>query len=256
MKEAASGRRMARLMQKVAKAYKRAGGLTFSTKTKISWEKQKEKETEEDWEEEEEEEDHHHHHQKTIDSEVSTSLAPSTIDQNNAASSGRNLCRDVMVREDTENSLPKIRAMETLLSQLFSSISALKSTYGQLQAALNRPYDDAQRIEVADKAVMEELQRLSDLQDLMVVAQYEDERDHRQHTTFPQEEDFKASVHELKKDAILQSYEGIITSFHSEIWKKDAQVEALKDALARSMLKGEKLERQLKGLQVISLAGI
>lgn len=125
----------------------------------------------------------------------------------------------------------KVRVLETLVTNIFSTISALKSAYVQLQAA-HSPYDAA-ALEMADKAVIAELRRLSDLKQSYV------ERDAIVSAGQPPRE----------PDAILKSYEGIINNFHAEIRTKNAEVESLKDMLAESTLQREKLERRLKRLE-------
>lgn len=62
---------------------------------------------------------------------------------------------------DHESLVPRIRAMEDLLKETFSTVSHLKTSYAKLQAA-HIPYD-AEKLQVADKEVIREMKKLSEL---------------------------------------------------------------------------------------------
>lgn len=62
---------------------------------------------------------------------------------------------------DHESLVHRIRAMEDLLKETFSTVSHLKTSYAKLQAA-HIPYD-AEKLQVADKEVIKEMKKLSEL---------------------------------------------------------------------------------------------
>lgn len=158
----------------------------------------------------------------------------------------------------------KVRVLETLVTNIFSTVSSLRSSYLHLQAA-HSPYDPV-KLEIADKAVVVEIRRLSDLKhsymerDAIVSGQSVDygspehkpspnpsfDRRHhqQQHQQQPQQQHQNPP-----KEVLLKSYEGIINNFHIEVRKKNAEVESLKDMLAESTLQREKLERKVKRLE-------
>ncbi|KAH7306831.1 hypothetical protein KP509_22G033000 [Ceratopteris richardii] len=136
----------------------------------------------------------------------------------------------------------KIQVMENLIANMFSTISSLKVSYKQLQSA-HVPYDPS-KIKAADRAVINELERLSELKNsyserLALLSSGADE------------EGVDSTAHDGKegKSIILKSYEGIISSFHNEIQQKNAVVENLKDMLAQTTLKKEKLEKRVRRLE-------
>ncbi|MCO5589173.1 hypothetical protein L7F22_043139 [Adiantum nelumboides] len=137
----------------------------------------------------------------------------------------------------------KVQVMETLITNMFSAVSSLKSAYMQLQSA-HVPYDP-DKIQVADKAVIAELKRLSELKhsyrERLAIVSTGHEGDHVSAPSMEGEAE--------KNSEILKSYEGIIGNFHTEIQKKNAVVENLKDMLAQTTLKKEKLERRVKRLE-------
>ncbi|KAI5065067.1 hypothetical protein GOP47_0019762 [Adiantum capillus-veneris] len=113
----------------------------------------------------------------------------------------------------------------------------------KLQSA-HSPYDHAKH-EFADKAVVSDIRRLSELKhsylerDAIVSGQPVD-YGNREPSPSPQ------PTSNLQP---TNAYEGIVSSFHSEIQKKNAEVESLKDMLAESTLQKEKLERNVNRLE-------
>lgn len=129
-----------------------------------------------------------------------------------------------------------VQIMETLISNMFTTVSSLKNAYVQLQSA-HAPYD-ADKLQVADEAVIAELRRLSELK-----------RSYRDRLATVTAEHVQEDAAFKPQQSTLKSYEGIINNFHTEIQKKNAMVENLKDTLARTTLKKEKLERRVKRLE-------
>lgn len=62
---------------------------------------------------------------------------------------------------DHESLVHRVRAMEGLLKETFSTVSHLKTSYAKLQAA-HIPYD-AEKLQLADKEVIKEMKKLSEL---------------------------------------------------------------------------------------------
>lgn len=147
-----------------------------------------------------------------------------------------------LTSESAEMAL-KVQVMGTLISNLFSTISTLKSAYVELQSA-HVPYDP-EKLQVADKAVIAELKRLSELKHsynerLAIILSGQ---------VGEKSQDFTEVEANDKEGVILKGYEGIISNFHSEIQKKSALAENLKDMLAQTTLKKEKLDRRVKRLE-------
>lgn len=151
--------------------------------------------------------------------------------------------------EEHEHIDPLIN-MKTLVSQLASSISSSKTTFALVQAASSACTSANSVRSKAEEAMAEELHRLSHLQmRLHCALQQLDagmKQDQSGYETASSNE-FMGNLGQ-RQEAMLKSYEGIISRFHDEIRKKDAVTEALKETLAKSMLKGEKLERRVKAL--------
>lgn len=137
----------------------------------------------------------------------------------------------------------KVQVLETVVTNIFTTLSSLKGSYVQLQSA-HAPYDHAKH-EMADKAVVSDIRRLSELKhsylerDAIVSGQPVDYGDR----------ELSPSPQPTSNSQPSNAYEGIVSSFHSEIQKKNAEVESLKDMLAESTLQREKLERNVNRLE-------
>lgn len=134
--------------------------------------------------------------------------------------------------------LLKVHVMEALISGVFSAASSLKKAYLHLQSG-HAPYD-VDKLQLADKAVIVELRKFSDLKksykERLVIVGSCDSQDKDAETCTKSERD-------------LASHEGIIETFRSEIKAKDKAIESLKDALMQATLKKEKLEKRVKRLE-------
>lgn len=143
----------------------------------------------------------------------------------------------------------RVQVLETLVMNIFATLSSLKSSYAQLQSA-HSPYDVIKH-EVADKAVISEIRRLSDLKhsylerDAIVSGQSVDYGDPASNRT-PQ---LISNQQPPSKETLSNSLEGIMSNYHSEMRKKDAELESLKDMLAESSLQREKLEKNVNRLE-------
>lgn len=172
-----------------------------------------------------------------VTSDSSSGVATAVMDAENT--DAESLKSHSSLNSDPTELAVKAQVMETLITNMFSTISTLKSAYMQLQSA-HVPYDP-DKLQVADKAVIAELKRLSELKHsykerVAIISSGEVQED-------------SEAPPEAKEGVILKSYEGIISNFHSEIQKKNALVENLKDMLAQTTLKKEKLERRVKRLE-------
>ncbi|KAI5065198.1 hypothetical protein GOP47_0019893 [Adiantum capillus-veneris] len=138
--------------------------------------------------------------------------------------------------------LLKVHVMEALISGIFSTVSSLKKAYVQFQSA-HDPYD-ADKLQLADKAVVAELRNFSDLKQsykkrLVILGSSESEGKALR-------VDMDADI---KQGQSLVSYEAIINNFHSEIQSKGVIIESLQDKLSQMTLKKAKLEKQVKRLE-------
>ncbi|KAI5059748.1 hypothetical protein GOP47_0026067 [Adiantum capillus-veneris] len=143
--------------------------------------------------------------------------------------------------------------MKTLLYQLGSSISASKAAFALTRASAT-PCACAENTYIrAGKAMEEELQTLSHLQmslySLFQQHEFGKEQESPCETSTSESMGPNLVRNVERQHAMLKSYEGIINRFHDEMRRKDAVTEALKETLAKSMLKGEKLERRMKVIE-------
>ncbi|MCO5568100.1 hypothetical protein L7F22_021796 [Adiantum nelumboides] len=150
--------------------------------------------------------------------------------------------------------------IKTLLSQLGSSISTLKSAFNLVRASSSTSScttsaENASRA-AALTAMADQLQTFSHLHmKLYSLIQLQchfgmnQDRPYETSSRSISDESNMGLNAERPVKAMLVSYEGIISRFHDEIRKKDAVIEALKETLARATLKAEKLERQTKVLE-------
>eukprot|EP00249_Psilotum_nudum_P006514 c19837_g1_i1 orf=550-2016(-) len=139
---------------------------------------------------------------------------------------------------DSSASTEKVQAMEALIFNIFTTVSALKRAYIRLQDA-HMPYDP-QKLQLADKAVINELRKLSEFK-----RSYSEK-----HAVLSggQVLDLGGQL-EMQNKEFITNYEGVISSFRSEMQRKNAEVEKLKDMLEQTTLKKEKLKRRVKKLE-------
>ncbi|MCO5602226.1 hypothetical protein L7F22_056354 [Adiantum nelumboides] len=159
----------------------------------------------------------------------------------------------------------KVRVLETLVSNMFSTVSSLRSTFLQFQAAQSS--SDVGKLEAAEKSMAAHIRRLNELKhsylerdaivsgqsaehgspetDPSPISSFEEYRQQQQ----PQSRQQQQQQIRPPKDVLLKSYEGIIHNFHIEVRKKNAEVESLKDMLAESTLQKEKVEKKMKRLE-------
>ncbi|XP_058084637.1 protein GRAVITROPIC IN THE LIGHT 1 [Magnolia sinica] len=132
-------------------------------------------------------------------------------------------------------------AMETLVSKIFTNISSLKSAYIQLQTA-HTPYDP-DKIQAADKLVIEELKNLSELKHSY--------RDSNPKPTSASSQDSRLVAEIQEQQSLLKTYEVMVKKFQSQIQTKDSEILQLQQQIQESNQRRMKLEKSLKqrGLQ-------
>ncbi|KAI5077186.1 hypothetical protein GOP47_0007010 [Adiantum capillus-veneris] len=153
----------------------------------------------------------------------------------------------------------KVRVLETLVSNMFSTVSSLRSTFLQFQVAQSS--SDVGKLEAAEKSMAAHIRRLNELKhsylerDAIVSGQSVEhgspEADRSPISSFEEYQQPQLRQQQIQppKDVLLKSYEGIIHNFHIEVRKKNAEVESLKDMLAESTLQKEKIEKKMKRLE-------
>eukprot|EP01018_Ginkgo_biloba_P033744 Gb_30642 [translate_table: standard] len=133
-----------------------------------------------------------------------------------------------------EKLLQKMQGMEALISDMFDTISSLKNAYVRLQAA-HSPYDP-ERLHMADKAVIAELRKLSDLK-----------QSYRRNKYTRTEILIRGQIRDCEEQKkILEAYEGVVKDLRSEVKEKNLHIEFLKENLREAARKKDKLERRGK----------
>ncbi|KAJ3676352.1 hypothetical protein LUZ60_003764 [Juncus effusus] len=122
----------------------------------------------------------------------------------------------------------KLETLQCLIANLFSSVSAIKASYAEIQLAEN-PFDP-DTIQRSDRLVVSELKRLSELKQAFLKNQLETER------ISP------LTAHLREQQSLVKTYEIMARKVESEFQMKDAKIWDLKSQL-------EELERQNRGLE-------
>ena len=102
-------------------------------------------------------------------------------------------------------------SMDTMIGRIFNNISSLKSAYIQLQEA-HTPYDP-DRIQEADKLVIEELTKLSELKHAYR------EKNPKPVAASPQDARLLSEIQEQQN--LLKTYEVMVKKFQSQIQTRD-----------------------------------
>ncbi|KAJ4797375.1 DUF641 family protein (DUF641) [Rhynchospora pubera] len=131
--------------------------------------------------------------------------------------------------------------MESLLGQLFASVSSIKAAYAQLQLAQS-PYDP-ESIQSADLAVVTELRRVSDLKRGFF--------SHSLQLSSPLQSQI------LEQHSLLKTYEITSKKLESDVDQKDSQLISLRSELSQLNLKIRELEmKAYPGKTLASLDGL
>lgn len=137
---------------------------------------------------------------------------------------------------------PKKESMDALISKIFNNVSSLKAAYIQLQDA-HTPYDP-DKIQAADKLVIEELMKLSELKH-----SYRD-KNPRPASTSPQDSRLAAEIQE--QQSLLKTYEVMVKKFQSQIQNRDSEIIQLQQQIQESNQRKLKLEKKLKQRGLLS----
>jgi len=129
-----------------------------------------------------------------------------------------------------------IEAIDALISRVFTNISSLKSAYIQLQAA-HTPYDP-DKIQAADKQVIAELKKLSELKHFY--------RENNPKPICVSAQDSRLAAEIQEQQSLLKTYEVMVKKFQSEIQNKDTEIHQLQQQIEEANQKREKLEKNLK----------
>lgn len=123
-------------------------------------------------------------------------------------------------------------ALEALLAKIFASISTVKASYVQLQYAQS-PYD-ADGIQGADRLVVQELHKLSELKQCYLK---------RQLDFSPEKTLVSAEIQELK--SVAKTYEIMGKKLEAQLKLKDSEIIFLKEKLEESSKQNRLLEKRL-----------
>ncbi|KAG0474323.1 hypothetical protein HPP92_014009 [Vanilla planifolia] len=133
-------------------------------------------------------------------------------------------------------------SMETLVLKIFNNISTLKAAYIQLQDA-HTPYDP-DKIQAADKLVVEELMKLSELKHA-----YREQKP-KLASSSPQDSRLLAEIQE--QQSLLKTYDVMVKKFQSQIQNRENEVLQLQQQIEESQQRKLKLEKKLKQRGLLS----
>lgn len=131
---------------------------------------------------------------------------------------------------------------ETMVSKIFNNISSLKAAYIQLQDA-HTPYDP-EKIQAADKLVIEELMKLSELKHA-----YREQKP-KLTSSSPQDSRLVAEIQE--QQSLLKTYEVMVKKFQSQIQNRETEILQLQQQIQESQQRKVKLEKKLKQRGLLS----
>lgn len=132
---------------------------------------------------------------------------------------------------------PNSEAMEAIVSNLFSNVSAFKAAYVQLQTA-HTPFD-VNNIQAADRAVIAQLHKLSELKRCYKNGCKEP----------PPNTHLQAQVHE--RQCMLRSYEMMLNRLESEIDMKDTEVDMIREQIKKTKEINVRLEKKLQEPEMV-----
>ncbi|KAG6534283.1 protein GRAVITROPIC IN THE LIGHT 1-like [Zingiber officinale] len=141
-----------------------------------------------------------------------------------------------------ETSNKQKESMDALISRIFNNISSLKAAYIQLQDA-HTPYDP-DKIQVADKLVIEELMKLSELK------HSHREKNPKLLSATPKDSSLLAEIQEQQR--LLKTYEVMVKKFESKIQARDSEIVQIQQEIQESSQRQLKLEKKLKKRGLLS----
>ncbi|VAI45485.1 unnamed protein product [Triticum turgidum subsp. durum] len=126
--------------------------------------------------------------------------------------------------------------MGSMIGRIFNNISSLKAAYIQLQEA-HTPYDP-DKIQTADKLVIDELTSLSELKHTYR------ERNPKPVAASPQDSRLLSEIQEQQN--LLKTYEVMVKKFQSQIQNRDTEIIHLQQQTDEAKHRKTKLEKKLK----------
>lgn len=133
--------------------------------------------------------------------------------------------------------------MDAMVLKIFNNISSLKAAYIQLQEA-HTPYDP-DKIQAADKLVIEELTKLSELKHT-----YREQKP-KLTSSLPQDSRLIAEIQE--QQSLLKTYEVMVKKFQSQIQNRETEILQLQKQIQDSQQRKVKLEKKLKQRGLLSI---
>ncbi|CAL9065551.1 unnamed protein product, partial [Musa banksii] len=127
-------------------------------------------------------------------------------------------------------------SVDALILKIFNNISSLKTAYIQLQNA-HTPYDP-DKIQAADKLVIEELMKLSELKHSY--------RDKNPKLTSASPKDSRLLAEIQEQQNLLKTYEVMVKKFQSQIQTRDSEIVQMRKQIQESGQRKMKLEKKLK----------
>uniref|UniRef100_A0ACD5Z8L5 Uncharacterized protein n=1 Tax=Avena sativa TaxID=4498 RepID=A0ACD5Z8L5_AVESA len=126
--------------------------------------------------------------------------------------------------------------MGSMIGSIFNNISSLKAAYIQLQEA-HTPYDP-DKIQTADRLVIDELTRLSELKHTYR------EKNPKPVAASPQDSCLLSEIQEQQN--LLKTYEVMVKKFQSQIQNRDTEITHLQQQTDEAKHRKSKLEKKLK----------
>ncbi|XP_022980763.1 protein GRAVITROPIC IN THE LIGHT 1-like [Cucurbita maxima] len=123
-------------------------------------------------------------------------------------------------------------AMEAFLAKLFATTTALKAAYAQLQYAQS-PFD-VDGIQAADRTIVSELKRLSELKRCFVKKQFD---------LLPENAMLLAEL--LEQKSVVKIYEVSVKKMNSQVRLKDSEIIFLKEKLEEAKSNNKILEKRM-----------
>ncbi|KMZ62354.1 hypothetical protein ZOSMA_46G00290 [Zostera marina] len=133
-------------------------------------------------------------------------------------------------------------SMDALISEIFNNVSSLKTAYMQLQAA-HTPYEP-EKIQTADKLVIKELMKLSELKHTYR------ERYPKPTPSSPEDARLVVEIHE--QQSLLKTYEVMVKKFQSQIQNSDSEIRQLEQQIQDAQKKKIRLEKKFRQKEMFS----
>nr|CAD1818928.1 unnamed protein product [Ananas comosus var. bracteatus] len=169
-------------------------------------------------------------------------------DNNNNSSSNQKVYPQPIMEENGnhQNNNKDPSSVDALISKIFGNISSLKAAYIQLQDA-HTPYDP-DKIQAADKLVIEELMHLSELKH-----SYREKNPNKPISVSPRDSRLLDEIQEQQN--LLKTYEVMVKKFQSQIQNRESEIAQVQQQIQESSQRKQKLEKKLKQRGLLSEDG-